>query len=425
MSKVICDICGTSYPETSTQCPICGCVRPADSAPVNDSVQEEGGYTYVKGGRFSKSNVKKRNQGIAVTKVSPKAAAKEKKPVNKKLVGFIIVVTCLVLILSLLGWFIYSAMNRDDEPKNDPVETVEISCTGIKLAVRSFEIKNAGDSLNISVTCSPVNTTDKLTFTSSDPNVVAVDEKGNVTYVGNGKADIIVKCGEITDKCTITCNVPDSPEPTEPQQPEETTAPAAPIRFLTGLIQTTDYYQCEVGTSYQLYVGEVPVGDIIWTSDDPKIAEIRDGVVYMKGNGTTTVYAEYGEQKLSCTVIVGSSDDFNLLPPGTDVDMADYKSYICVGYWVNHPDFSTCYLDDVKYSPCIDVTLADGQKLTCGLYKLDTGAEIVLRWKAVFDDESIAYDEETDTFTRKSDVPRDIAIYMAQYGDETIYLYIR
>lgn len=425
MSKIICDICGTSYPETSTQCPICGCVRPAQAAPVSESEQEEG-YTYVKGGRFSKSNVKKRNQGIAMTKVSPKAPAKEKKTVNKKLIGLIIVVACLVLIFSLLGWFIYSAINNsEDEPKNDPVETVDIPCTGIKLAVRSFEIKSESDSLNISVTCSPVNTTDKLTFTSSDPNVVAVDVKGNVTYVGNGKADIIVECGEISDKCTITCNVPDSTEPTEPEGPEETTAPAKPIRFLTGLIQTTDYYQCEVGATYNLYVGEVPVGDIIWTSDDSKIAEIRDGVVYMKGNGTTTVYAEYGDQKLSCTVIVGSSDDFNLLPPGTDVDMADYKSYICVGYWVNHADFSECYLDNVKYSPCIDVTLADGQNLTCGLYKEDTGAEIVLHWKAVFDDESVSYDEETDTFTRNSDVPRDIAIYMAQYGDETIYLYIR
>ena len=25
MSKIICDICGTSYPETEERCPICGC----------------------------------------------------------------------------------------------------------------------------------------------------------------------------------------------------------------------------------------------------------------------------------------------------------------------------------------------------------------------------------------------------------------
>ena len=67
MSKIICDICGTSYPETASQCPICGCVRPGDFQRVSDESKNEGnnasGYTYVKGGRFSKTNVKKRNSG--------------------------------------------------------------------------------------------------------------------------------------------------------------------------------------------------------------------------------------------------------------------------------------------------------------------------------------------------------------------------
>ena len=34
MSKIICDICGTSYPETSEQCPICGTVCPVDISGV-------------------------------------------------------------------------------------------------------------------------------------------------------------------------------------------------------------------------------------------------------------------------------------------------------------------------------------------------------------------------------------------------------
>ena len=29
MSKIICDVCGTSYPDTAEQCPICGCSRDA------------------------------------------------------------------------------------------------------------------------------------------------------------------------------------------------------------------------------------------------------------------------------------------------------------------------------------------------------------------------------------------------------------
>lgn len=66
MSKIICDVCGTSYPESATQCPICGCVRPAEVVTVSSEgnpveMPTSGTYTYVKGGRFSKSNVKKRN----------------------------------------------------------------------------------------------------------------------------------------------------------------------------------------------------------------------------------------------------------------------------------------------------------------------------------------------------------------------------
>ena len=66
MSKIICEVCGTSYPDTTMQCPICGCVRPGDVQRVTNEINADengaSGYTYVKGGRFSKSNVKKRNK---------------------------------------------------------------------------------------------------------------------------------------------------------------------------------------------------------------------------------------------------------------------------------------------------------------------------------------------------------------------------
>ena len=27
MSKIICDICGTAYPDTAAECPVCGCAK--------------------------------------------------------------------------------------------------------------------------------------------------------------------------------------------------------------------------------------------------------------------------------------------------------------------------------------------------------------------------------------------------------------
>ena len=62
MSKIICEFCGTSYPEAATQCPICGCVRPANDDEFMDVLEEasqEHEYHFVKGGRFSAKNVKR------------------------------------------------------------------------------------------------------------------------------------------------------------------------------------------------------------------------------------------------------------------------------------------------------------------------------------------------------------------------------
>ena len=59
MSKVICDVCGTTYPETASNCPICGCAKNSTEQTMLDSDPgAEGSYAPVKGGRFSKRNVR-------------------------------------------------------------------------------------------------------------------------------------------------------------------------------------------------------------------------------------------------------------------------------------------------------------------------------------------------------------------------------
>ena len=65
MNKVICDVCGTSYPETAQQCPICGCTSGEGIRVVEVEEEEAAPRTYVKGGHFSKSNVRKRNKAAA------------------------------------------------------------------------------------------------------------------------------------------------------------------------------------------------------------------------------------------------------------------------------------------------------------------------------------------------------------------------
>ena len=41
MNKIICDICGTSYPDTAESCPVCGCSRDSAADFLNAEVLEE------------------------------------------------------------------------------------------------------------------------------------------------------------------------------------------------------------------------------------------------------------------------------------------------------------------------------------------------------------------------------------------------
>ena len=69
MNKIVCEVCGTSYPESSELCPICGCVRSGEpdvlTAPSHESEDDAPkAYNHVRGGRFSKANVKKRSASL-------------------------------------------------------------------------------------------------------------------------------------------------------------------------------------------------------------------------------------------------------------------------------------------------------------------------------------------------------------------------
>ena len=62
MNKVICDICGTAYPDTAPKCPICGFAKTAtETTSAGSERRTSESYAAVKGGRFSKQNVRKRN----------------------------------------------------------------------------------------------------------------------------------------------------------------------------------------------------------------------------------------------------------------------------------------------------------------------------------------------------------------------------
>lgn len=78
MGKIICDICGANYSETENQCPICGAAKSDSPLSYGETTAGgEDGYAYVKGGRFSKSNVKKRNDNRELPRTAPEKPKQE------------------------------------------------------------------------------------------------------------------------------------------------------------------------------------------------------------------------------------------------------------------------------------------------------------------------------------------------------------
>ena len=118
MSKIICDICGTSYPESAKQCPICGCVRPGDVQRVTNEVKSDGnvstGYTQVKGGHFAKSNVKKRTQEPVKKATAKRSNANMSYESERESRGLVIV--AIVLLLAVIGVVIYIAVQGGAVP---------------------------------------------------------------------------------------------------------------------------------------------------------------------------------------------------------------------------------------------------------------------------------------------------------------------
>ena len=51
MNRIICDICGSEYPENEERCPICGYPRQGNEKAAVTAAEVS--YTKVKGGRFS------------------------------------------------------------------------------------------------------------------------------------------------------------------------------------------------------------------------------------------------------------------------------------------------------------------------------------------------------------------------------------
>lgn len=273
MSKIICDVCGTRYPENAEQCPICGHIREAAGKTAADVlIMDEATHEHhekVRGGRFSKSNVRKRT-GQAVSYEAPAKpktpkAEKEPKPVKKaekamaqqpvedvfvedtgrdkaNTILNILLVVVILALLAVTGYIFVKHflpnMNKP-EPTDPPVvetqiqtvpptetEDPNIYCEALVLEETEILLTEYEQKWLINVEVQPADTTDELTFTSADELIATVDSEGCITALAEGQTVITISCGNVQEEYTVIClfpgmdikpgEKPTDPPPTEP-----------------------------------------------------------------------------------------------------------------------------------------------------------------------------------------------------------------
>ena len=167
------------------------------------------------------------------------------------------------------------------------VESISLNQEAINMVV--------GDEENLTATVEPEGAADKVEWTSSDEDVVTVDENGKITAVGEGTATITVTAGGKTATCTVTV-----------------TAKPVPI---TGI--SLDDAEVSVGRTIQLKPKFTPADTtqrgVTWESSDETIATVdKNGRVKGLAEGEvsiTVTSTENADITATCTVTVTPAKD--------------------------------------------------------------------------------------------------------------------
>lgn len=276
MNKVICDICGTVYPDSADNCPICGSSReyalpsePAAPSGMPEYIPED-----TSKGLFSSARKTVREEfydADAPESDVPQDILDEERYIpfqrtaprtSMVLVSVLTVITAIFLLGTLFLYIRFMLPNRLPqtvlEPSTEPTATTAVSteetteptipCESIVLISGVPEIDRIGQYWLLHVTLSPEDTTDDLLFSSSDEGIVTVTEEGRLCAVGEGEATVTITCGEAEIQCIVTVRIPDETgsteaeteapsegesEATDPAEAAETTAPVAQEAALT------------------------------------------------------------------------------------------------------------------------------------------------------------------------------------------------
>ena len=338
MSKVICDICGTVYPDTADSCPICGYVQYPDlELTEEDLLMDEPLITRNKGGRYVETPSKRKNKEIFdYDEVNPEEdeeedydsddEEEEEEDAPKSSVGLVIVlVIVIMLLLAAVGFvftkfFLPSLMGARETaptteatvataPSTEATTEPTVPCTDLILNEAPKALTKEGQYYLLNVKVFPEDTTDIVMYVSEDDTVCTVTENGRIEATGEGQTTVYITCGKMQINVPITVQYEEETQPpteetveetmeeTEPTEPE-TTAPEVVLKLKRDDISLT----CGYGVTLELDCDLDP-SQVEWTVEHGHIASVDEkGFVLAKSRGTTAVIVRYGDQEIQCII---------------------------------------------------------------------------------------------------------------------------
>lgn len=355
MSKIVCDICGTTYPDTADCCPICGCSRDSAMDFLGEVLEPEEPAAEPKKGRFASKSKKEIfdydevNSPVKGPQTQEEETADEdeenEEPARPN-TFVIIALTLLIAILLLFAGFLavrYILPNlKGGEAESAGVQqsmeavpstsSSYIPCQNLVMSNGAAQLSEAGQYFLLNITPSPADTSDLIVYASADENVATVTQDGRITAVGEGETVVFITCGNLQLKCPVTVSfqpetLPPTEAPTtaaveeEPEDVAEEPVDAAEagedgaydedpaqdgLKDVTLKLKKTDimlgvYYEYRLALDCDLDPSEVE-----WSVEHPHIASVDDtGLVKALKSGTTAVIARYGDQEVKCLVRCG------------------------------------------------------------------------------------------------------------------------
>ena len=166
------------------------------------------------------------------------------------------------------------------------IEDLPVAASRIYLNRNLFRVEQK-ETVQLTATVEPANTTDELVWSSSNESVATVSETGLVTAVSVGTATITVTCGTVTAACGVIV---------DPISPKE-------------IVLNSYSITIDVAGNYQLIATVNPEDaadkTITWLSSNPDVATVSEsGLITAKSIGSAMIYAQCGYISSSCDVVV-------------------------------------------------------------------------------------------------------------------------